>query len=73
MGSDPSLRQLLTLVIGSIGLGYVLYGRKQAHAVALGSGVLLVVVPYGISHLPALVAIALLLMVLPFLLHRFLV
>ncbi|WP_094586367.1 hypothetical protein [Synechococcus sp. BO 8801] len=73
MGSDPSLRQFLTLVIGSIGLGYVLYGRKQAHAVALGSGVLLVVVPYGISHLPALVVIALLLMVLPFLLHRFLV
>lgn len=73
MGSDPSLRQLLMLVIGSIGLGYVLYGRKQAHAVALGSGVLLVVVPYGISHLPALVAVALLLMVLPFLLHRFLV
>lgn len=73
MGSDPSLRQFLTLVIGSIGLGYVLYGRKQAHAVALGSGVLLVVVPYGISYLPALVVIALLLMVLPFLLHRFLV
>ncbi|MCP9785513.1 hypothetical protein [Cyanobium sp. N5-Cardenillas] len=73
MGSDPSLRQLLTLAIGSVGLGYVLYGRKQAHAVALGCGVLLVVVPYGISHLTALVAIALLLMVLPFLLHRFLV
>jgi hypothetical protein len=73
MGSDPSLRQLLTLVIGSIGLGYLLYGRKQAHAVALGCGVLLMVVPYGIGHLPALVAIALLLMVLPFLLHRFLV
>ena len=73
MGSDPSLRQLLMLVIGSIGLGYVLYGRKQAHAVALGCGVLLVVIPYGISHLPALVAITLLLMMLPFLLHRFLV
>jgi membrane-bound ClpP family serine protease len=73
MGSDPSLRQLLMLVIGSIGLGYVLYGRKQAHAVALGCGVLLVVIPYGISHLPALVTITLLLMMLPFLLHRFLV
>ncbi|AFY29564.1 hypothetical protein [Cyanobium gracile] len=53
MGSDPSLRQLLTLVIGSIGLGSLLDGRKQAHAVALGCGVRL--------------------MVLPFLLHRFLV
>jgi len=31
------------------------------------------VIPFGVSHLPALVAIALMLMVLPFLLHRFLV
>ena len=72
MGSDPSLRQLLTLVIGSIGLGYMLYGRKQAHAVALGCGVLLVVIPFGVRHLPALTWVALLLMVLPFLLNRFL-
>lgn len=72
MGSDPSLRQLLTLVIGSVGLGYMLYGRKQAHAVALGCGVLLVVViPFGVN-LPALTAVAMLLMVLPFLLNRFL-
>ena len=72
MGSDPSLRQLLTLVIGSIGLGYMLYGRKQAHAVALGCGVLLVVIPFGVRNLPALTGVALLLMVLPFLLNRFL-
>lgn len=73
MGSDPSLRQLLTLVIGSVGLGYMLYGRKQAHAVALGCGVLLVVIPFGVN-LPALTAVAMLLMVvvLPFLLNRFL-
>jgi hypothetical protein len=73
MGSDPSLRQLLALLIGSVGLGYMLYGRKQAHAVALGCGVLLVVIPFGLSHLPTLVTMALLLMVLPFLLHRFLI
>ncbi|MBD2549856.1 amino acid transport protein [Microcystis elabens FACHB-917] len=72
MGSDPSLRQLLTLVIGSVGLGYMLYGRKQAHAVALGCSVLLVVIPFGVN-LPALTAVAMLLMVvLPFLLNRFL-
>jgi hypothetical protein len=72
MGSDPSLRQLLTLVIGSVGLGYMLYGRQQAHAVALACGLMLVVIPFGVSHLPALVAVALALMVLPFVLHRFL-
>lgn len=73
MGSDPSLRQLLTLVIGSVGQGYMLYGRKQAHAVALGCGVLLVVVIHFGVNLPALTAVAMLLMVvLPFLLNRFL-
>jgi membrane-bound ClpP family serine protease len=72
MRTDPSIGQLLALLIGSVGLGYTIYGKKQSHAVALGCGVLLLVVPYGISNLPALVAVALVLMVLPFLLNRFL-
>jgi len=70
MRSDPSTGQLLALLIGSVGLGYTIYGKKQGHAVALGCGVLLMVVPYGVSNLPALVAVALALMVLPFLLNR---
>ncbi|MCP9930570.1 hypothetical protein KBY82_07225 [Cyanobium sp. AMD-g] len=72
MGSDPSLRQLLALLIGSIGLGYMLHGKRQTHAVSLGCGVLLLVIPFSFSHLPALVAVALVLMVLPFFLYRFL-
>lgn len=72
MRSDPSLRQLLTLVIGSIGLGYAFYGKKQAHAVALGCGVLLMVIPYGLRNVAALLIVALTLMVLPFVLNRFL-
>jgi hypothetical protein len=70
MRSDPSTGQLLALLIGSVGLGYTIYGKKQGHAVALGCGVLLMVVPYGVSNLPALVAVALALMELPFLLNR---
>jgi len=72
MHSDPTISQLLALLIGSVGLGYAIYGKKQAHAVALGCGVLLMVVPYVISNLPVLVAVALVLMGLPFLLNRFL-
>lgn len=72
MRSDPSLRLLLALLFGSVGLGYMLYGKKQAHAVALGCGVLLVVIPFGVSNPPALVALALVLMALPFVLSRFL-
>ncbi|KEF41579.1 MAG: hypothetical protein ER33_10420 [Cyanobium sp. CACIAM 14] len=70
MPHDPSLVQLLTLSIGSIGLGYLVYGRRQANAVALGCGVLLMVAPYGIHSLAALLVVSLGLMLLPFLLHR---
>ncbi|MDM7951674.1 MAG: hypothetical protein QUV07_00430 [Cyanobium sp. CZS 25K] len=70
MSSDPSLFQLMTLLISSIGLGYTIYGKKQARAVALGCGVLLMVVPYGIRNLPLLLLVALALMLLPFFLHR---
>jgi hypothetical protein len=72
MSSDPSTLQLLTLLIGSIGLGYLVFGRKQANAVALGCGVLLMVVPYAISNIPLLLLVALVLMLLPFLLRRLL-
>jgi hypothetical protein len=72
MPSDPSTLQLLSLLIGSVGLGYAAYGRKQAQAVALGCGVLLMVMPYGIRNVPVLMGVALALMVLPFLLHRWL-
>jgi hypothetical protein len=72
MPSDPSLLQLLNLLIGSVGLGYLLYGRKQSNALALGCGVLLMLVPYGIPNLPVLTGVALALMLLPFLLPRLL-
>ena len=71
MHGDPSSLQLIGLVLGSVGLGYTIYGKKQAHAVALGCGVLLMAVPYAIGNLPVLLTVALGLMVLPFLLHRF--
>ncbi len=72
MRSDPSLGQVLALLMSSVGLGYTIYGKKQAHAVALGCGVLLMVVPYVVSNVAALLIVALTLMVLPFVLHRFL-
>jgi hypothetical protein len=72
MRSDPSIGQLLALLISSVGLGYTIYGKKQSHALALGCGMLLMVVPYVISNVAALLIVALTLMVLPFVLHRFL-
>jgi hypothetical protein len=70
MPNDPSLLQVLGLLISSVGLGYLAYGRKQAHALSLGCGVLLMVAPLGIHSLPVLTVVALSLMGLPLLLHR---
>lgn len=72
MRSDPSIGQVLALLISSVGLGYTIYGKKQSHGLALGCGVLLMVVPYAVSNVAALLIVALTLMVLPFVLHRFL-
>ncbi len=72
MRSDPSLGQLLALLISSVGLGYTIYGKKQDQAVAVGCGVLLMVIPYGLSNLAVLLIVALLLMALPFVLNRYL-
>ena len=72
MRSDPSIGQVLALLMSSVGLGYTIYGKKQSHALALGCGVLLMAVPYVVSNVAALLIVALTLMVLPFVLHRFL-
>ncbi len=72
MRSDPSIGQLLALLVSSVGLGYTIYGKKQDQAVALCCGVLLMVVPYVLSNLALLLIVALTLMVLPFVLNRFL-
>lgn len=71
MRRDPSIGQLLALLISSVGLGYTIYGKKQDQAVALCCGVLLMVVPYVLSNLAVLLIVALTLLVLPFLLHRY--
>ena len=69
MSSDASLSQLTALVVSSVGFGYTIYGKKQGHALALGCGMLLMVVPYAIGDTAVLLALGLALMLLPFLLR----
>lgn len=40
---------LLSVLFGSLGLGYAVYGRKQQHLVALLCGIVLMVLPYFIA------------------------
>jgi hypothetical protein len=65
MPSTASL--LLTLLISSLGSGYLLYGRRNAHPVASLCGVLLMAVPLLVSGMIPLLLIAGLLLAVPFL------
>jgi hypothetical protein len=56
---------LWALVFGSVGLGYFIYGRKQANVVVRYTGIALMVFPYFVSNVYALVAIGVVLLVLP--------
>jgi len=54
------------ILFGSIGLGYVMYGRKQRAGIALVAGVALMVFPYFVSEIYALIAVGIGLMALPY-------
>ena len=54
------------LLFGSIGVGFFLYGKKQKKVVPLACGVLLIVFPYAVTDVLALVGIGVVLMVVPF-------
>ncbi len=54
------------LIFGSIGMGYFLYGRKQANMMALLSGVALCVFPYFISSVWISIVVGIGLVLLPF-------
>jgi hypothetical protein len=54
------------LLFGSIGLGFLIYGRKQRAVVPLLCGLALMVFPYFVSNNLLLVAIGLVLMAIPY-------
>jgi hypothetical protein len=60
----------LSLLIGSIASAYLVYGRRQSSPPALLSGIGLLVLPFLVSAPLPLILLTLLLMALPFLLHR---
>ena len=53
-------------LFGGIGIGYFIYGKKQKHPVAFFTGVSLFAIPYVFDDILFLIAAALVLMVLPF-------
>ena len=56
---------LWCILFGSIGMGYFIYGKKQANAVVRYTGVGLMVYPYFIGNTLALVLVGVILLFLP--------
>ena len=54
------------VILGSIGLGYIVYGTRQKNPIALVSGVVLCGIPYFISNIVLLALAGIVLMALPF-------
>ncbi|MDH4041191.1 MAG: hypothetical protein OEW92_04625 [Gammaproteobacteria bacterium] len=63
---DSTATILWSLLFGSIGLGYFIYGRRQDHKVALLAGVALMSYTYFVDSALAMVAVGCALMALPY-------
>jgi len=57
---------LWSLVFGSVGLGFFIYGRKQRAVVPLAVGIALFVAPYVIPNVYLLVLVGVVLVALPY-------
>lgn len=57
---------LWSIVFGSIGLGFFIYGRKQQAVVPLAVGIALFVAPYVIANVYLLVLVGVVLVALPY-------
>jgi hypothetical protein len=54
------------ILFGSIGMGYLIYGKKQRRGTALLSGVVLCAFPYFVSNVFLMVLIGIIFMAIPF-------
>ena len=57
---------MLGMIFGSIGLGFFIYGKKRKSIIPLISGIGLMVVPYLISNIYALILLGIVLAALPY-------
>ncbi|VAX15369.1 hypothetical protein MNBD_NITROSPINAE01-1949 [hydrothermal vent metagenome] len=68
-----SMNEMLASVLFSaFGVGYFIYGKKQAQFLMLGAGMALMLYPYFVSGVATIILVGLALMAVPFILARFL-
>ena len=68
MGSESSL--IWSVLFGAIGVGFFVYGRRQRMLVPFLSGIALMVVPYFVDSVGAMVALCVAFMALPYFIRR---
>jgi len=54
------------IIFSAIGMGYIVYGKKQENYIVLLTGILLCVYPYFFQKLIIVLIVGLLLMIIPF-------
>jgi hypothetical protein len=63
---------IVSMVFGIFGMAYFAYGKKRGNFSAMGAGVGLMLYPYFVSDMLAVLAVGLALMAVPFLASRYL-
>ena len=54
------------VIFGAIGMGYIVYGRKQKNPIALVSGLVLCTLPYLLPNIVILILVNIVFVILPF-------
>ena len=57
---------MMGVLFGAIGAGYLVYGKKQRHPIALLSGIALCAFPYFVSNVLLSLCLGAIFMALPF-------
>ncbi|HKI51500.1 MAG TPA: hypothetical protein VJ995_05455 [Geothermobacteraceae bacterium] len=65
---DTSTQLFLSLFIGSFGLAYFAYGKKQKRLVPTFSGLAMMVYPYFVKNIYLFLAVAVVCLIVPFVL-----
>ena len=67
---DTGTSLMFSLIFGSIGIGYFIYGKKQVKFMPMIAGIILCVFPYLVSNPYWFAGIGIVLMALPFLIRE---
>lgn len=67
---DSSTSIIWSLLFGTIGIGYFIYGKRQRHGTALLSGVALCVFPYLVANIFLVIILGIIFLALPFLIRQ---